>query len=548
MIKIKLDILIGMLCFLLTSCFIDNDSEHGGSTYGQVDVTFSMTLPQPESVETHTRIGSSDTDIRNVDILIFDENGRFMNRVMVDELDLVQTGSGVNFSIRLDATPNRRTFHLIANGRTEIGIDRVNYADVAVGMLESTAIPLLHTVEPYNNGSLLLDIAPLVMWGRTELNGVSVVSKAEGVKLLRTVASIQVKTANAIPANGLGDFELREFYLVGAPKQGYLAPNDYQTGAYTPSSTRPFPARVYPTEFAVADAGSPIFMYESDFSVSNYQGVIISAMYKGQPYFYKVALVDGQVPLDIIRNHRYTLTVTKVSGSGYADIDTAVASAPSNAIKVSLTDDDEDFPCIVADGQYLMGLSNNSFVMYGYNTNRVELGTVYSSRGVQPVLSVPNGVDWLENLYAAPLGNNAYRITGNFEGATGQSRSTTLTLTCDNLSQTMRVDWNPAVSDSKDADSYVIALLGASDKNWTARVTSDATGKGLFLHPTASSPGYFTPSVGIGEGMVTELNSIYASRAYLHVGVGAQGELKVSTSVNGEAIARRIAIWGQSGN
>lgn len=551
MIRIKLNILIAMLCFLLASCFIDNDNGRGGNSYGQVDVTFSVTLPLPETVDTRAGLPYIDADIKNVDVLVFDKDGKFMERIKVDGAALSATSSGVNFFVRLDATPDKRIIHLVANGRTADGVtDRVNFQDIAVGTSESVAIPSLSTSVISVGNGLLADIMPLVMWGRTELNGISVVSKAEAVKLLRVAASIQVRAANATPENGLNDFQIKRIALMKSLKKGYLTPAGYSGEASIPNESRPMEedgSWNIDKSWSV-DNNLVLYTYECAFTASDYQGVIISAVYKGQPCYYKVAVVDGQTPVDIIRNHRYILTVTKVNGAGYADVNTAVGSAPSNAIKVSLTDENEDFPCIVADGQHLMGLTNNSVVVYGKLTS-AELGTVYSSRGIEPVLTVPAGCDWLVGLRTRALGDNKYAIVGDFYyGAGRPSCSTALTLTCDNLSQTMQVDWNPAVSDNKDADSYVVTLFGSRDKNWTARVvTSESDPKGVFLSSKTSDPTKFNPATGEGidEYMTAALNSIYASNAYLHIAADERGKgtVKVNTSVNGVAVSRRIVIW-----
>lgn len=552
MIRIKLNIVIGTLCFLLASCFVDNDNGRGEKTLGQVDVAFSVTLPRPETVNTRAGLPYTDTDIKNVDVLVFDKDGKFMKRIKVDGAALSTTGSGVNFFIRLDATPDKRIIHLVANGRTADGAtDRINFQDIAVGTLESVAIPSLSTSVISVGNGLLADIMPLVMWGRTELNGISVVSKAEGVKLLRVAASIQVRTANATPENGVDDFQIERIALMKSLKKGYLTPASYTGEAFTPNDSRPMKEDgSWEVDHTWSSDNTPVlYTYERSFAASDYQGVIISAVYKGKPCFYKVAIVDGQTPVDIIRNHRYILTVTKVSGAGYADMDTAVGSAPSNAIKVTLTDEDEDFPCIVADGQHLMGLSNNSLVVYGKLT-AAELGTVYSSRGIEPVLTVPADCDWLVGLRTRALDDNKYAIVGDFYYGTGQpSRSTTLTLTCDNLSQTMQVDWHSAVSDNKDTDSYVVTLFGSQDKNWSAKVvTSESDPKGVFLSSKTSDPTKFHPATGEGlEYMVNSLNSIYASNAYLHIAADGKGKgtVRVSTSVNGVAVSRRIVIWVQ---
>ena len=41
-----------------------------------------------------------------------------MERVKVDNDRLAVTGTGINFTVRLDATSERRIIHLVANGRS----------------------------------------------------------------------------------------------------------------------------------------------------------------------------------------------------------------------------------------------------------------------------------------------------------------------------------------------------------------------------------------------------------------------------------------------
>ena len=56
---------------------------------------------------------------------------------------------------------------------------------------------------------------------------------------------------------------------------------------------------------------------ERNCSASDYMGVVIAARYKGKKGYYKVVMNgnDGS-PLNIVRNHRYIVTVVGVNGSG----------------------------------------------------------------------------------------------------------------------------------------------------------------------------------------------------------------------------------------
>ena len=110
-----------------------------------MNVALSETLPEPENVHSLAR-SYTDSEIKNVDVLVFDEEGKFMERVKVDGGELTPSGTEISFSIRLDATSKRRVIHLVTNGRSpDGGTDRLNFNDITSGMLESAAIPALGT-------------------------------------------------------------------------------------------------------------------------------------------------------------------------------------------------------------------------------------------------------------------------------------------------------------------------------------------------------------------------------------------------------------------
>ena len=78
----KIKYIIGILIIWgLISCS-DRD-ENQEPTYGKVNVALSVTLPEPENVHSLAR-SYTDCEIKNVDVLVFDEDGKFMERVKVD--------------------------------------------------------------------------------------------------------------------------------------------------------------------------------------------------------------------------------------------------------------------------------------------------------------------------------------------------------------------------------------------------------------------------------------------------------------------------------
>ena len=560
--KIKLSILISVVCFLLTSCKSNEDNEAGKTSYGKVEVAFSVNLPQPEPVHVYTRTGTpyTDTDIKNMDVLVFDKDGKFMNRYKVETADLGTIVGGVSFSVRLDATPDRRIIHLVANGRTPDGMtDRLNFASLVPGASELAAISSLQTasLSTVNTGAgtLLANVMPLVMWGRSVLNGISVVTKAEGVKLLRAAACVQVRKGSAQAGNGLSDLTLEGITVHNGACHGFLAPADCTGDVVTPSIAHPATDGPYlDFQKGWSNGTEPtLYIYERNCTKTDYMSVILSAQYKGQLGYYKIVMTDAQgTPVNIVRNHRYGVTIIQVNGPGYADVQTAVTSAPSNSLKVELTDEDVDFPILVADGQYLMGLSNNSFDLYGAATETADMVTVFSSRGVQPVVRIPTDCTWLQTSVTS-LGGNKYKITGIFSPVVTPVQ-TTLTLVCDNLSQEVRVGWNPSISNMKNTNSFVIDLLHTEDRNWEIKIFSPRDLSKAILHSTLSTPGALPGAI---SGGVFELTSKYSSHAYLHVrNYGAEYpnthstagrsmdlvQLRMTASNSGLTSSRRIVI------
>ncbi len=526
---------------LFISCANDDSRT---TSIRQVNVALTVTLPEPENVYSFARSPYTDIEIRNVDVLVFDEEGKFMKRVEVDGGELTLNGTEISFSIRLDATSERRVIHLVINGRTPDGVtDRLNFGDIIPNMLESVAMLALRTTA-FTSGTWEDKVMPLIMWGRVELpTGINIVTKADGVKLLRAMACVQVKKGVISGTNGLNDFTIQSITVNQGADCGYLTPANYLVTTI-PLTGRPLSGSYLDYTKGWSDGETPsLYIYERNCTESNYMSVIIKAKYKGKEGYYKVVMVDNTgIPLNVIRNHRYIVTVLSVNGPGYTNVVDAINFAPSNALKVELTDEDSDFPCIVADGQHRMTLSNNVFHLYGKNqatslVTGIEICTVYSSRGITPV--VTGGGVWLANLQVQTLGNNKYKIVGDFTGVS-TTVSTTLTITCDNLSQSVAVNWNPEISNQKDSDSYVLDLVDVIDRNWSVQIMNPSSTTWLALHPTASMPSAF-PGV---DGFLSELNSNYYTHAYLHVGFGSNrnGYVQMSSVAAGQTKACKMII------
>ena len=190
---------------------------------GKIDVAISVSVPGHTTENVVTK-AFTDSDIKNMDVLVFDENGKFFRRVKVSADSLTATASGAKLIIRLPATAKRRILHIVANGRTADGAtDRLNFNSIALNAPEANAIGGLASSDPgaMSGASAWTDkVMPLIMWSRVEFNGITLNSKKDGVKLLRSTAAVQVKKGAVTASNGLNDFTVLGITLSGGAKTG----------------------------------------------------------------------------------------------------------------------------------------------------------------------------------------------------------------------------------------------------------------------------------------------------------------------------------------
>lgn len=594
-----------LAAFLLASC--SDPKEEGNDeyrlSYGKVDINISMTLPQPKLVKASTRAVIADTDIKNVDVLVFDKDANFMERIKVESGQLTDKGNEITFTVKLNSTQEKRTIHLVANGRTSDGVtDRLNFNVLNEGMPESTAFSSLKTAalksldanaeENSQHGVLQVGCpAPLVMWGRFVLdNGINAGKTVNGVKLLRAAACIQVRVGDATPDNGLADFSVDYISIYHGAICGFLAPADYAGMAGdTPTAANPIPgteacgyldgmyygdlSTTAPYSSTTATGGTEpatlnsFYVYERNCTPEDYMAILIQANYKGVAGWYKVVMltVNG-VPLDIIRNHRYIITIIGVNSYGHKQKIEAVNSPPTNALRVELTDEHTDYPFIAASGEYILGLSNNAYIGYGCNeffatsepyVSGAELcHIIHNSSDRDAVMSIEGGyaasfIPPRAGTYAMFLGCWGYNscsyyiFSADFLSKKDSPESFNATVFIHNVSLPLRVTWNKKISPPfyEDSDSYVLDLIEPADKNWNIRILNPPSTNKLALHPSAGSPAAYP-----GSGMVTELNSKYNSHAYLHVAkesvrYKAMGTVLKTSVIDGKPVVTRIEIF-----
>lgn len=89
--------------------------------------------------------------------------------------------------------------------------------------------------------------------------------------------------------------------------------------------------------------------------------VIIKAKYKKREGYYKVALYKDakeKIQYALLRNHHYTIKVTKVNDYGFSTLEEAKKSLPENRVEVEVRDDNPEITRMIACKDYELGVSD----------------------------------------------------------------------------------------------------------------------------------------------------------------------------------------------
>lgn len=562
--KMKRILLTACAALLATSCMMDKKpGVPAGPGEGKVAVTFAVEVPAAVPVQTRAAYG--DCDVLNMDVLVFDRDGKFLERAGTDQVS--GDGAAKSFTVRVDPSAERRIFMVIANARSAAGADRVDMSVLTPGVSETDVLAALKTL-PLTGGRTD-EILPLVMYGHGELPRIDGTAGPLNVSLLRAEACIQVKTALPTADNGLADFTLQRATLSSAAASGMVA------GAGPDLDKINTPAGLTYVDYwtsATDDTGwsvgtNPVlYAYErySRYSTSDYYtSVLVQASWKRSQYFYRI-LMHGESPsllYNLVRNHRYTVTIAKVEGPGWPTAALAMANPPANIgntiMEVQITDASDDLFDIVADGTYMLGLTCNMQEHWGRSDPAEDIRIPRFLKATHPSAST---------LLTAKV--NSSNVTGvAFAPASGVTDgyfdlvyrmnpdnvtdlyALSMTIRCGNFERKIgfyceetKFSGGLDNTDDKDADSYAFMVANEhTPKPWRVWIPASKT---MRLSPSASA-GDFTPA-GNGDNSAwgySLIESRTSERAYLHVPSSTNsciGEDLMLTDGNGSV--RRITI------
>lgn len=321
----------------------------GGDEIPAEGVTLNIELPNFSEKKINTRAGA-DESISKVTAVFYGESNTYKGMANVN---IGSKNADGTYQATISNVPSgTKTVHLVTN---------INDLTEEEAKDLQAAYRKIDTNNPICWGSVSLE---------TLLNGTPTVD------LFRPYAKVTLKVDTTVT-----DFPEKDAGLIinHAAAKSAIAPAGY---------TEPTDSLAETTEFSGTDFGDgtsrEVVVTETSAGVAN---VIIRAKYKGKEGYkvgyYKVGLYkDAKTKKDqyaLLRNHNYTITVTKVNDYGFEKLDDAVKSDPENRLEVNVVDDNPAITNMIACKDYELGVSDNLSLKATDTEARITLVTTLKS-------------------------------------------------------------------------------------------------------------------------------------------------------------------------
>lgn len=308
----------------------------GGDEIPAEGVTLNIELPNFSEKKINTRAGA-DESISNVTAVFYGESNSYKGMANVN---IGSKNADGTYQAKISNVPSgTKTVHLVTNVS--------NLEETEAKDLQNIALATPRTIDKDSP----------ICWGSVSLT--KLLDGSANVSLLRQYAKVTLKVDDAVKA----DFPEESAGLIinNTAAKSAIAPANYK---------EPNDALATTTEFSSTDVGdgtSPeVAVTETSAGVAN---VIIKAKYKGKEGYkegyYKVGLynnADKTSQYALLRNHNYTITVTKVNDYGFSTKEEAIKAQPENRIEAQIVDDNPAITKMIACKDYELGVSDKVYV------------------------------------------------------------------------------------------------------------------------------------------------------------------------------------------
>lgn len=336
--KIKhLMIWIGLLLSLVSCKDTMEAIGLGGDEIPAEGLVLNLQLTNFTKQQIGTRAGTSET-VKSLWAVFYGDKDKYLDKADCSKSILSQQPDG-SYKVKITNVPaGTKNVHLVAN---------------ASDMTESEAQDL-QSLTAAKERVPQLD-AP-ICWGEISID--KLLEANPSVTMLRQCAKISLEIDNSIQSN----FTNAGLYVYNMATKAAIAPANYNTEQKTDDLAESTALR---TKDNPLGGGTATTVAVNETSAGKAM-VIIKANYKKseeEDYregYYKVALYknDKKAQYALLRNHHYTIKVTKVNDYGFSTLDEAKKSLPENRVEVEVVDDNPEITQMIACKDYELGVSD----------------------------------------------------------------------------------------------------------------------------------------------------------------------------------------------
>ena len=334
--KIKhLMIWIGLLLSLVSCKDTMEAIGLGGDEIPAEGVVLNINLPNFSEKQLGTRADATETEsIKKLTLLYYDSSSNYLSKEdCTNQLTETNKQSNGSYSIKVNTPKEASYIQVVANADVS-GEEASDLQDIGNAAERTPSL-----TEP-------------VCWGSIKVTDLLTPETAK-ISLLRSNAKITLKVAEGI--KGIFPEESAGLIINNTAKKTAIAPKGYKEQTDKGLATT--------TEFSSTNVGDGsnkvVAVNETSIGQAN---IIIQAIYNKKVGFYKVGLYnkdDKSSEYALLRNHNYTITVTKVNDYGFKTLDEAIKAKPENRIEAEIKDDNPAITKMIACKDYELGVSDD---------------------------------------------------------------------------------------------------------------------------------------------------------------------------------------------
>ena len=307
----------------------------GGDEIPAEGVVLNINLPNFSEKQLGTRADATETEsINKLTLLYYDSSSKYLSKEdCTNQLTEINKQNNGSYNIKVNTPKEASYIQVVANADVT---DEEEASDLQEISKAAKRTPSL--TEP-------------VCWSSIKVTDLLTPETAK-ISLLRSNAKITLKVAEGI--KGIFPEESAGLIINNTAKKTAIAPAGYQEPTDNGLATT--------TEFCSENIGNGskrvVAVNETSIGQAN---IIIKAEYNNVVGYYKVGLYNKNKTSQfaLLRNHNYTITVTKVNDSGFKTLDEAIKAQPENRIEAEVVDDNPAITNMIACKDYELGVCDN---------------------------------------------------------------------------------------------------------------------------------------------------------------------------------------------